>query len=427
MKFSFQVLLTFFSRLLIRVLSFIISVLIARFLGPVGKGLISYVNTIVALLNQFGTFGFSASTIYFLAKEKERRHIVASTIIAFSSGVVLLFDGALFAAWWFLNIFHDLNTLLILIVLLRFPFMLFAQRMSDFYLAYQKIKLYNAVSSASAVLSVIVTAVIILLFHGGAVHVLLGHLAVSFVQFAFNIGFWLYNRVVRFVVDKMLLSEMVKYGLKFYVNNLCAFMVLRSDILFIKHYHDNWHVGQYSVAVQAAELIYMVVSTASLLLFPKLADKSPQEAAYYVRRTLRITLHLMLILLTVWAFTGRIFIIAVFSSRFAPAVSPFYILLPGMFFLALWSVSTRYFAVTGMPLFVPMAWVIFSAVNIILNIFLIPSLGVAGAAAASSLTYMCVAGFLLYKFFTITGTPVKKVFYTSWEELKEDAKLLLPV
>jgi len=77
----------------------------------------------------------------------------------------------------------------------------------------------------------------------------------------------------------------------------------------------------------------------------------------------------------------------VYGARFADATIQFLILLPGVFFISLESVLVQYFTGTGLPALIPWFWIITVAVNVGLNLALVPAYGARAAALNSTISY----------------------------------------
>jgi O-antigen/teichoic acid export membrane protein len=89
-----------------------------------------------------------------------------------------------------------------------------------------------------------------------------------------------------------------------------------------------------------------------------------------------------------------------FGAAFMPAASAFVWLLPGIFFLALETVSVQFLNSIGYPKIVIGAWVAATLLNVGLNVWAIPAYGINGASMVSTFTYTVVClliGLILYR------------------------------
>ena len=81
---------------------------------------------------------------------------------------------------------------------------------------------------------------------------------------------------------------------------------------------------------------------------------------------------------------GHWAIVLVFGRPFEGAYPALALLLPGFVCLALQGLLSQYFATRGFPLFISLYWLLGLAVNLTLNILLIPRFGLLAAAGSST-------------------------------------------
>ena len=80
----------------------------------------------------------------------------------------------------------------------------------------------------------------------------------------------------------------------------------------------------------------------------------------------------------------------VFGEDFAPAAPALVALLPGVFFLSLYTILANYLAAIGLPAIAVVAPFLALVLNVVLNLLLIPPYGATGAALASSAAYLAL-------------------------------------
>jgi O-antigen/teichoic acid export membrane protein len=79
-----------------------------------------------------------------------------------------------------------------------------------------------------------------------------------------------------------------------------------------------------------------------------------------------------------------------YGQQFAPATDLYYWLAPGVFCLGMINILAQHFAGRGFPLEAVLVWVPGVALNIAINVWLLPREGAYIAALASSITYFVV-------------------------------------
>jgi O-antigen/teichoic acid export membrane protein len=178
----------------------------------------------------------------------------------------------------------------------------------------------------------------------------------------------------------------------FFLNNLLAFLLLKSDYFLVNGLLGVREVGIYSIAVQIADLLLLVPATVATLLFPRLsAIADPAERARMCLQCGRITAGAMGAACALVGGLGPWLIAVVWGAAFATAWVPLLLLLPGVWILTLENVIVMHLAAERLPLAIPALWLSGLLLNVGLNLWWIPSLGPAGAAMTSSIAYAVVS------------------------------------
>jgi O-antigen/teichoic acid export membrane protein len=99
----------------------------------------------------------------------------------------------------------------------------------------------------------------------------------------------------------------------------------------------------------------------------------------------------------------------IFGAAFRPSVTPLLWLLPGIVAFSVANVIASYFAGIGKPrlnFYVALAGL---AVTVLFDLLLIPALGIAGAAIASTLSYSASTAVIIWLFVRESSLPVRRV------------------
>jgi O-antigen/teichoic acid export membrane protein len=201
--------------------------------------------------------------------------------------------------------------------------------------------------------------------------------------------------------DISLLGKMLVYGLKFYLCIFAGFLIIRADLLIVNWFRGAEAAGVYAIASQFSFLLIMLPAVIASLLFPRVAARQDDPAAYAVEVT-RHTSFVMLVLCLTAA--GAAFALpVVYGARFADATIQFLILLPGVFFISLESVLVQYFTGTGLPSQIPLFWIVTVTLNLTLNLALVPMWGARAAAINSTISYAVISVLVTAYFCRQTG------------------------
>jgi len=173
-------------------------------------------------------------------------------------------------------------------------------------------------------------------------------------------------------------------------------LVLRSDIYFVNLFRGLQEVGLYSLAVGFSDGILLIISSITLVLFPKISENQEQS----LDTTLKVSRFSSLIVAFIIFLTlifGKYAILLLFGLAFIKSILPLFILLPAIYFLGINSFLTQFFASRGYPWITVLLWLPGLIVNVILNIIYIPIYGAIAAASTSLLAYFLT--FLLHYFY----------------------------
>lgn len=385
---------TFATRLLILGCVVASSVIVARWLGPEGTGALAVLNVTVALALQLGSAGMPSATTYFVAKDRTLLGPVWTNGIIFSlgAGIVIAF-GVIAIANLSPNIFNGISGRLISIVAISIPFQLITLLGLNLLLAVDRIRLMNSLDAMSSFL-IFVNAVLVLVlwrrglatlvsFNTGAAVVL----SLVLVSFVARVSRRVNERAAR-RSDFSLLRQMLVYGGKFYVSIFASFVIFRADLLIVNHFRGAQAAGVYAIASQFSFLLIMLPGVIASLLFPRVASRQGDTAAYAVDVTRHTSFIMLLVCL---AAAGMSFLLPfVYGARFGDATIQLLIMLPGIFFISLESVLVQHFTGTGLPAMIPAFWIITMAVNLGMNLALVPVWGARAAAINSSISYALI-------------------------------------
>jgi len=161
----------------------------------------------------------------------------------------------------------------------------------------------------------------------------------------------------------------------------------RLDVFLVNYFLDPAQVGLYMLAVMITELLLFVPRSVGFVLFPRVASfdriTSSNVMPLISRQTLLITAIGGVSLVVISPFA----IPFVYGNTFAPSVQAILLLIPGIVMLSLGWVLSSYLDGYGLPHYVSYLRGITLIVTIVLDLTLIPKLGIAGAALASTGAY----------------------------------------
>jgi O-antigen/teichoic acid export membrane protein len=299
---------------------------------------------------------------------------------------------------------------LLLVTILSLPFLLASQLFQNLLMGMEAVRAYNWIELARTGLGL---GVVLGLFAFQALNVtslVCGSAFLAGVVCTLSVRAVGARAALSWRFDLATFRAAFGYGVIFFANNLLAFLLLKSDFFLVNHFLGLDEVGIYSVAVQAADLLLLAPATLGTLLFPRLsAIQDATERTQTCLQFARLTSTGMGAACLAVGLISPVAIPLVLGAAFQPAWRPLAMLLPGVWLLAVENVLVMHLAARRLPLLIPGLWLFGLALNIGLNVFLLPRLGLAAAAMTSSLAYAVVAIGVFALFRAETGARLREV------------------
>jgi O-antigen/teichoic acid export membrane protein len=382
-----NVLETYGARVLVLLVTFATAVVIARELGPTGRGLYAVAATLGAIGAQFGNLGLHASNIYYVAKDRALLPaLIGNTLaVVLISSLVAAFTGMAFVFWPKGSPVHGT---LLLLALASVPFGLAYLLTQGLLLGVNEVRAYNNIEWVGKIFALTLICILALV-HGGTVELFFGATLLS-VMASF---LWALLRLRRVSTEPPKLSlavfrQSLGVGVRAYTIAFFGFLLLRIDLLMVKYMLGATEAGYYSISQVLAENTMMFPIVIGLLLFPKLsALREREERLQLANKAVLVTGALMLPAVVIAALAAAPIISIAFGRNFLPAVPPFAWLMPGTYFLGIETVMVQLLNSDGFPPIIVAAWIADTIVNVAVNFWAIPRYGITGASIVSSVCY----------------------------------------
>ena len=180
------------------------------------------------------------------------------------------------------------------------------------------------------------------------------------------------------------LGQMLRTGSRGEICLVLIFLLIKSDLFLIEHFLGAEAVGVYGVATNFTDMMQRVANIASVILLAKIVRGQDDT-----RLSLSVAqgIFVFSLLSAVFLIFGGRLLLSVFFPLYPDAYTPLVWLLPGMLFLGCGAVFNAKLMGEGYPSMTLWAPGIALAVNVALNLLLIPKLGLRGAALSTSVAY----------------------------------------
>lgn len=391
-----------------------ISIVVARVLGPAGRGQIALLVTVPWIVSLpleagLGMSGVSAVTTGRLSMQELRG--------AFTVFLPALVAGALLAqthpiVWAFAKLLPSLNTLSVRVVLGASFAAAVLTLLRSVQLAAGHLQMFNVLLIID---KLILSVGIVALWA-------VGHLSEQSMAFAVA-GAYGGSAVFAAIASRVPTRSAAKRGLR----DLCVLgrvgwrvalanslqsLNYRLDMVILNLLSTTAALGVYSVAVSVGTLIWYVPNAAGTVLLSRVGAFGRAIGAARTAAVSRVVLMAVLVLCAFALLVGRPLIVALFGKQFASAYPLLLLLMPGLLALSPPKVINSYLVVAGHAGVAVYASGIAVVATVALDLLLIPGWGAAGAAAASSVAYVLFAVAMLVGFHRVTDVKYSALLPT---------------
>lgn len=397
--FAQKVAETFGTRVFLIAINAVNTILIARLLGPEGRGQYAVAIAIAAIGAQLLSLGLQSANTYFVARERPLLERLASNSLALGAAVAVL-GLASFGIFSLLPSASPVPLGLTALAIASVPPTLLVLNLRHLLLGIGEVRPYNMIDLIAGVAGTVMTLTLALA--GAATPASLMAVAIAVAL----IGVGVAVRGLRPHLGPLprpsadLLRRSGAYGFRVYLATGFALLMLKSDLLVIQFEDGSESSGLYSIASSLADMLWILPSVVGAILFPRLTALS--DSAQRWRLTLRTTAATLVAFVPILAITALLAPIAIrimFGSEFEPAAPSLRILCAAILFYGASSVFSQYLAARGFPWIVVGIWAAGFAINLALNLVLVPALGIEGAALASLAAYAAAfAGIVVVSF-----------------------------
>lgn len=379
---------TFASRVFLIGVGLVTSVMVARALGPEGRGYYAVAVTISAIGIQIGNLGLHAANTYYLSQDQN----LLSSLLGNSLVTSFIIGGGIaLIAWVIFKILPQIapiNGTLQTLALVWIPFGLAYLLSQNILLGKMDVRSYNIIEIFAKVLGVALIGSLVLMKYISVEAFYLMALVSLIVSLV-----WLLWRLINHhrsipIPSLTLFKNTIRYGMRAYIAALFAYLVLKIDLLMVKEILGPNQAGQYSIAVSMAEMIYLLPVTVGTILFPKLSSLVGNREKWEFTKKTTLVIGIVMTAISISAILlAKPIVLFLFEDVFLPSIPAFIWLMPAIVILSINTILMNYFASMGMPPITIYSTGIAAFINILLNIKLIPVYGIVGSSIASIFSY----------------------------------------
>ncbi|MGX5173624.1 flippase [Aliikangiella sp. IMCC44653] len=373
----------------------IIGIWIANYLGPQNFGFFSYAQSIISILIAIAMFGMDGIIVKDLTQNKHQLDSILS------SALILKLTGSLVACLILTLILVTSNQNSSenwLLIVIGSSLLLQCFTVFELYFQSQVKNQYPAFAKITALLISALLKVILILNQAPLLYFGIAILIES-ICFSSLIFYFFYKQLGRAYVYSPSLkkcTELLRSSWPLALSGLSIILYLKIDQIMIEKMLNSEQVGIYAAAAKISEAWYFLPIIISNTVFPALVKlKAGEQKTYFeFLRNIYTTMSWLAILIAIptYLYSEEI-VLFLFNASYLPAASVLSLHVWSGIFVFWLHASGRYLIAEGLHMHALFRNLIGAIVNISLNFYLIPTLGIWGAALATLISY-AFAGFL---------------------------------
>ncbi len=400
--------LTFAANVGIAAISLVSVMIVARALGPSGRGAVALLTTIAIVTQYFATLGVQEANVNFGSADAATRSALAtnSVVLALLFGVAAA--GVLGAgATVFPGIAGDARPVLLWLALGSVP----VQLVGTYLYRLVQADYRFGVSNLAWILAPVVNLL------ANATMYALGVLTVGLA-----VGSWVAGQTVQSLLllwathrmcgfsrpDVRLARRAVRFGIKIYPATVMNFANYRLDGWLLGVLANRRELGLYSIAVAWAEALFFLPTAVGYAQRPNLVRGSSDDANARAASGFRIAVLLTVPLAVGMVVAAPVLCVTVFGPRFHGSIIDLRILVLGAFGILALKLLGSALTARGLPLRQTAATAVAFACTVVLDAVLIPLFGGVGASIASTVAYTA-GGIAIIAIFIRTMRARKRV------------------
>ena len=382
------------TNLIFRLRGLILVPILTKTLGADGYGTWSQILATISLLAPLCTLGLSYAIIRFLGPEKDKEVIgkglssifvitvaiglmVSSLIFIFSGSLAVAVFGGIDAAFYI-----KISSFLILLAAID-------QLLINYFTAFQQMKRYSSFLILQTVCEV--TLIVYLVLSGfGLSGVIISLLIVRLITF--TLGFlWITSDVKLLTPDFSIVKSYLPYTLPLLPTILCYWLINLGDRYVIGYFMGIDAVGIYSVSYGLGELLVLFYAPLSGILFPAMVhcyeNNKIQELKTHLKYSLKFFLMFAIPSFFGLSVLSKSLLVTLATSEFVEGAVVVSIVALATVLFCCGSINTHVLNLLKETKKVGLIYIGSASINVVMNIILVPLMGIVGAAIATLVTF----------------------------------------
>lgn len=391
-KYFFNTGWLFADQVLRLLVGLLVGIYVARYLEPERYGLLSYAASFVGLFTAFSTLGLDSIVVRELVKDPTRREQLLGTAFRLQvAGSGLLFLLVVIAAQ-----FTDSDRLTRTIIAILALVTLFDSfNVISLYFQATVQSKFTAMASIITLVAGSIFRLVLIAVQAGLVWFALAAALEKLILVGGYVFFFTRRETSlwRWQFQGTLARALLKDSWPLILSSMSIMIYMRIDQVLLKAMMNAEAVGLYAVAVRLSELWYFIPLSITASLFPAILNvrDNPPLYMYRLQRIYDFMVFISVGVALITTVAGKYVVTFLYGSAYAPAGQTLMILIWAGVFVSLGVANSNWLIAENLTRVSMINTTLGAVVNIALNLWLIPWLGINGAALATVISYFCSA------------------------------------
>lgn len=391
-------------------LGLIVSVLVARHLGPERLGMLSYAFSIVSFMGTFIYLGLSGIVVRDIIRfPSEKEMLLGTTFLLKLAGSVFSFAAVVCLAMVSKNAGDKEFWILVIIALSLFamPF-----ETIEFWFQSQVTSKFSVIAKSMAFVSASSLKLLMVFMGASVVAIATASSLEAICAAVFLVSIYRYRGFSIFDWKPRMakMKELLNQSWIIILSGFLALINLKIDQIMLRWICGAKEVGFYSVAVTFSEAWYFIPSVIVMSIYPSLIELKKTQSLVYEKR-LQQVFDILFALAAVVALITTIIadrlISLLYSDAFAETSSILIIHVWAGIFMFMRALVSKWVLIEDALVFSLVSHGFGAIVNVVLNALLIPSFDGQGAAVATLCSYAASSYFFLFFYSTTRPLAIK--------------------
>jgi O-antigen/teichoic acid export membrane protein len=407
----------------------VLSIVIARTIGPSGNGRFALLVTLTGFAAMFVSLGLTAGLTYEISRGRwsVRQAFRTTYLAALVLGLAGFLGGLGFFVLTHETVFRGIPTGLAILALSELPAVLAFQYADVIMLARERYESYAGLELAHSATFLLIGAGLAIPF--GLTGAVIGLPAAAVVGAL--VGALLLAREAprdQVVDSGDSLPRALRFGLQSWGANLLQQLNYRVDVLILGGFATARDVGVYSIALTLTSVVWVLPQGLQTVLFPRVASLEESTLAGEISAdesdaaTAKAVRHAVLLSLPAGGLISVLLVVAVpllYGGKFVETTPLGFVLLPGVLMIGVAKVLSSAIVGRGYPRYTLYYGAISVPLTLALYFTLIPAFHAWGAAVGSSVSYGITALLALAFFRRVTRIGMREAFVPRAEDVAD--------